>query len=74
MRPFDFETDAAHIRDAVDELQAAWRSTSEQWNDGVSRRFCEQRLEPLGATFKLALDAVGRMGQLVDQMRRDCQQ
>ena len=65
-------TSAAHIRDAFEELQAAWNEAAEQWNDGVSRRFCETYLEPLGPTVKLTLDAIARMSQMVDQMHRDC--
>jgi hypothetical protein len=65
-------TSAAQIRDAFDELQAAWLEASQSWNDGVSRRFCEHHLEPMGPVVKLAMDSVSRMIHEVNQMHRDC--
>jgi hypothetical protein len=72
MRPADLYSSAAHIRDAFDELQKAWLDAAEHWNDGVSRSFCENHLEPLAPILKLALDSIGRMSQMVDNMHRDC--
>lgn len=72
MRPSDLDTSAAHIRDAFDDLQAAWLEASANWNDQVSRAFCENYLEPLGPIVKLALDSASRMSQLVNQMHQDC--
>jgi hypothetical protein len=74
MRSSDLYSSAAHIRDAFDELQKAWLEASEQWNDGVSRGFCQNHLEPLGPIVKLSLDSISRMSHLVDQMHRDCDQ
>lgn len=68
----DLYTSAAHIRDAIDDLQIAWQETSEKWNDGVSQRFCQTHLEPLGPIVKLALDSIARMAICVNQMHRDC--
>jgi hypothetical protein len=73
MRPADLHTGCAQIRDAYKELQAAWLEVSQQWNDGVSRTFCEQRLEPMGPTVKLALESLSRMMHLADQVRQDCE-
>ncbi|MCC6492260.1 MAG: hypothetical protein IT424_04495 [Pirellulales bacterium] len=73
MRPADLYTSAAHIRDALDDLQTAWQEASAHWNDQVSRSFCENYLEPLGPIVKLALDSMARMSQLVDHMHRDCE-
>jgi hypothetical protein len=72
VKPSDLYTSAAHVRDAFDELQIAWQEASANWNDNVSRSFCENHLEPLGPVVKLALDAVSRMSHLVDRMHRDC--
>ncbi len=73
MRQSDLYTSSAHIRDALDDLQKAWAEASENWNDGVSRSFCENHLEPLGPVVKLALGSIARMSQLVDHMHRDCE-
>ena len=73
MRQTDLYTSAAHIRDAFDDLQKAWVEASENWNDGVSRSFCENHLEPLGPVVKLALDSMSRMSAMVDHMHRECE-
>jgi hypothetical protein len=72
MGPPDLHTSAAHIRDAFDDLKTAWLDVSQHWNDGVSRTFCENHLEPLGPLVKLALDALSNMSGQVNQMYRDC--
>ncbi|MAT71359.1 MAG: hypothetical protein CMJ58_17770 [Planctomycetaceae bacterium] len=72
MRTCDLETDAARMRDAMDELRIAWDEASDLWNDDVSRAFCERFLEPLAPAFKSSLDAVARMAQLVGEMEREC--
>lgn len=72
MRPADLHTDTARLRNAFEELQRAWDETSDQWNDQVSRQFCESYLVPLGPAVKQTLDAAGRMAQLADQAYRDC--
>ena len=74
MRHSDLHTSAAQIRDAFDDLQTAWLEASSQWNDGVSRAFCQNHLEPLGPTVKLALDSMTRMGVLVTHMHAECEQ
>jgi len=74
MRAADLHTSAAQIRDAFDDLQAAWIAASEEWNDGVSRAFCQNHLDPLGPTVKLALDSITRMGVLAARMHNECEQ
>jgi hypothetical protein len=62
-----------HIHDAIEELLAAWVEAEQLWNDSVSRRFCEEHLEPLGPIVKLALDSTFRMSHVVNQMHHDCE-
>ncbi len=73
MRPWDFDTSAARLRKATEDLQIAWQQTAEQWNDEVSQKFCERHLEPIGPAMKLSLDAVGRMQQLMIQIQNECE-
>lgn len=72
MRQTDLHTDAARLRDALKDLQIAWNDVGEHWNDRVSEKFREDHLDPLGPVLKQSLDAVSRMSQLTDQIRRDC--
>ena len=73
MRQWDLDTNAAHMRDALDELQIAWRDTSEHWDDAVSESFCKKHLEPLGPAVKKSFEAVARMQQLLDRAYRECE-
>ena len=74
MRQTDLHTAAAQLRDAFDELQIAWREVNEEWDDQVSRRFCERHLEPIAPVMKKTLDAIGHMSQIHHQIRRDCEE
>ena len=72
MRLWDLDTSAAHLRDALEELQIAWQQTGEQWQDSVSHQFCHTHLEPIGPAVKKALEATANMQQLLDQAYREC--
>ena len=72
MTKFDLQTGAGDIQSAMKDLMAAWQCVTEDWNDEVSRKYCERHLEPIGPPAKLALDAIGHMAQQVRQMQREC--
>jgi hypothetical protein len=67
------DTGAGRIRHALKNLDVVWREISDQWDDGVSRRFREQHLDPMIPDVKLALDAISRMHLLLDEVQRDCE-
>jgi hypothetical protein len=73
MRRSDLFTPSGRIRHALEELEAAWQASSDQWNDSVSHRFAEHQLEPMIPKLKLALDAISRMHQLLSEAQRDCE-
>jgi hypothetical protein len=73
MRKCDLATGAARIRHALENVEVVWSEASQEWNDAVSRRFREQHLDPLVPRLKLALDAISRMGLLMDEVQRDCE-
>ena len=73
MRKFDLHTGASRIRKALEVLEQTWAEASDDWNDAVSHRFCEQHLEPILPEVKTALDAIGRMHLLLDEAKRDCE-
>ncbi len=74
MRHCDLDTSAAQLRSALEDLQRAWQVTCESWDDLVSRKFAEQHLDPLAPTSQMALDAAGRMRELVKQIQRECEE
>lgn len=73
MRRCDLTTGAARIRHALEQVETVWNGVSDEWNDAVSRRFGEHQLAPLVPRVKLALDAIARMGLLLDEAERDCE-
>jgi hypothetical protein len=73
MKRCDLFTPAGRIRHAVEDLEAAWAQSRDQWDDPVSQRFQEQQLEPMLPKIKMALDAIGRMHQLLTEAQRDCE-
>lgn len=68
----DLSTPAARIYSALETLQVAWATVSEHWNDANSRSFEEEHLFPLAMTVKIALDAVGRMDEIVHHAEKAC--
>lgn len=73
MRKCDLTTGAGRIRHALEQLETVWNENSAEWNDAVSRNFQERHLEPMVPRLKLALDAIGRMALLMNEVERDCE-
>jgi hypothetical protein len=74
MRHWDLDTSAAQLRDALQDLGRAWQVVSESWNDGVSRQFSEQYLNPIIPSSKMALDATSRMSEMLARVQRECEE
>jgi hypothetical protein len=72
MKRCDLTTPAARIRHALENLETVWQHRADEWDDAVSRRFAEHQLEPMIPKVKIALDAIGRMHQLLTEVQRDC--
>jgi hypothetical protein len=73
MKKCDLTTPAARIRHAMENLEAVWQRSADEWDDVVSRRFAERQLEPMVPKLKIALDAIGRMQHLMTEVQRDCE-
>ncbi|MGD9635821.1 MAG: hypothetical protein AB7G28_11950 [Pirellulales bacterium] len=74
MKKCDLATPAARIRQALENLEVTWQNSTDAWSDPVSQRFAEKQLEPMIPKIKIALDAIGRMHQLLTEVQRDCEQ
>lgn len=74
MKKCDLSTPASRIRHSLDNLEAVWQHSTDEWDDPVSQRFAERQLEPMIPKIKIALDAIGRMHQLLTEVQRDCEQ
>lgn len=71
MKPCDLDTGAAKLQLGMKDLFRVWEDASEQWDDGASRAVFEEHLEPMAPVVKSALDAAGRMRQLLQQAQRE---
>jgi hypothetical protein len=74
MKRCDLTTSASRIRHALENLEAVWQRSADQWDDVVSREFAERHLEPMIPKLKLTLDAIGRMQGLMSEVQRDCEE
>lgn len=74
MKKCDLITPASRIRYALEHMETVWQQSADEWDDVVSRRFAEHQLEPMIPKLKIALDAIGRMHQLLTEVQRDCEQ
>ncbi len=74
MKKCDLLTPASRLRHALKHLEEVWQRSGDEWDDAVSRRFGEHQLAPMLPKLKVALDAVGRMHQLMSEVQRDCEQ
>lgn len=74
MKKCDLSTPASRVRHALEHVETVWQQSADEWDDSVSRRFAESHLEPMIPKLKIALDAIGRMHQLLTEVQRDCEQ
>jgi hypothetical protein len=74
MKKCDLTTGASRIRHALENLEAVWQQSADQWDDVVSRDFSERHLEPMIPKLKMALDAISRMQGLMSEVQRDCEE
>lgn len=73
MKAIDLHTGAARIRHGLQEVLRVWEESGESWDDGVRRKFFEERLEPIVPVVKNTLDAAARMQALLAEAQRDVQ-
>lgn len=71
MKPCDLDTGSARFRRGLKDLLLAWEEATDEWDDAASRAVFEEHLEPMVPIVKGALDAVGRMRNLLHQAQRD---
>ena len=68
----DLASPAAKMHTALKDLQVAWATATEKWNDSNSRHFEEQFLQPLAMTVKISINAVGRMDERIQRAEHAC--
>ena len=60
------------IENASKDLRARWNRTISIWDDENCRKFEENQLRPLMSRLDKAVEALGRMDVVVNQVKRDC--
>ena len=68
MKVVNLDTGATQIRTAHEDLLRAWDDLRDAWHDAASERFFQEHLEPIGPKVKNGLDAIERMGLLLEDV------
>ncbi len=62
----------AKLKDASDVLLAKWRRANEHWTDDAAKDFRERVIDPVPGRVRSAMEAMGRMGEIIASVKRDC--
>ena len=62
----------AKLARAAKDLFDHWRRTKETWRDDTSRQFEKKYLTPLQADIRTAVQAMERIGAMINRIRYDC--
>jgi len=71
MKHFDLSSGASKMALALKQLDIKWESAKETWNDGTSKAFHKEHIEPLMPDVKQTLEAVGRLAEVLARAARD---
>ncbi len=61
------------LKQAAKDLRIQWAEVRSAWQDDNSRRFQEDRIEPLLARLRMVELAMAQMASVLQQARRDCE-
>ncbi len=61
------------LKQAAKDLRIQWAEVRSAWQDDNSRRFQEDRVEPLLARLRMVELAMAQMASVLQQARRDCE-
>jgi len=61
------------LLEARRELLAHWARTTDSWDDANARAFEARYIEPVDRQVRSAIEAMEKLGQLVERARRACE-
>lgn len=61
------------LKKAYDTLLHRWQRSEEGWHDATREEFAQRYLEPLDPRVRSAISGMERMGSMIAQARRDCE-
>ena len=56
---------------AIKQLHLKWEAARETWDDGTSRAFHKEHIEPLAPKVKETLEAIGRLAEVLARASRE---
>ncbi|MGH7130425.1 MAG: hypothetical protein ACREJO_00555 [Phycisphaerales bacterium] len=62
----------AKLKEATEVLNAKWRRTREYWQDDSAEAFKNEVIEPFPGKVRTAMEAMGRIGEMLAAAKRDC--
>ena len=71
MKIGDLSSGASKIALALKHIDIKWESAKESWNDGTSKAFHKEHLEPLPPSVKETREANGRLAEVLARASRD---
>jgi hypothetical protein len=71
MRIGDLTTGATKLRLAMQNLQAIWAETSESWRDATAEALEENYLQVLAPKVKGAMEAAGRLANVMTRAQQE---
>jgi len=67
----DLSSGASKMALAIKQLHLKWEAARETWDDGTSRAFHKDHIEPLAPQVKETLEAIGRLAEVLARASRD---
>ena len=67
----DLSSGASKMALAIKQLHLKWEAARETWDDGTSRAFHKEHIEPLAPKVKETLEAIGRLAEVLARASRD---
>lgn len=71
MKVADLSGGAAKLALSLKQLGIKWESAKETWNDGTSKKFHKEHIEPLVPSVKETLESIGRLAEVLARAARD---
>ena len=67
----DVVTGTKRLQKAMKELKEQWYWTKEYWRDQTAEKYEKEYLQPLGEKVRLALSAVERLTEVLEEAEKD---
>ena len=72
MQICDLQSSTGRLKRSAKTLREKWKQTQEHWNDKTSREFEEKYLQAIFPEITLAVAAIQRLNEMLEQADHDC--